>query len=67
LIPLTWFQTKYGMLSGPGDELAEHLERAADISSVVRAGADLKGLSLSGGEHWSLAGKKSSNRILFIC
>ena len=67
LILLTCFQVEYGIQSGPGAEVGEQLERAAAISSVVRGGVDLNGLSLGGGENGSLEGKKWSRRTLFIC
>jgi len=37
---LTFFQTEYGIPSGPGAEVGELLERASLISSVVREGAE---------------------------
>jgi len=49
---------EYGIPSGPGAEVGEHLERAAAISTVVKAGADICGLSLGGGEKGSFGGKK---------
>jgi len=57
-ILLTLFQTEYGIPSGPGAEVGEHLESADDISSGVRGGAVLCGLSRGGGEKGSLGGKK---------
>ena len=67
LILLTCFQVEYGIPSGPGAEVGEHVERANAISSIVKGGAVLCGLSLGGGEKGSLVGKKWSNRTLFIC
>jgi len=62
LILLTCFQVEYGIPSGPGAEVGEHLESAAAISSVVKGGAVLWGLSLSGGVKGSLGEKKWSSR-----
>ena len=67
LILLTCFQVEWGIPSGPGADVGEHFESAVAISSVVRGGADLFGLSLGGGEKGSLGGKKCSRSTLFIC
>ena len=66
-ILLTSFKVEYGILSGSGAEVGEHLERADAMSSVVRGGAVRCGLRLDGGENCSLGGKKWSSRTLFIC
>jgi len=64
---LTYFQAEYGIPSGPGAEVGDHLERAIAISSFVSGGAFLSGLSLGGGENGSFGGKKWSKRMSFIC
>ena len=58
---------EHGILSGPGAEVGEHLKRADAISSIVRGGAVLCGLSLGGGANGPFGGKRWSSRTLFIC
>ena len=42
------FQTESGMVSGPGAEDGEHFDRAAEISSAVRAVQSAKGRRMEG-------------------
>ena len=62
-ILLTSFRVEYGLLSGPGAEVGEHLERANATSSVIRGGGGICGLSLGGGANGCLRGKKWSTSI----
>jgi len=55
---LTCFQVEYGIPSGPGAVVGEHLERAVAISSFVSGGAFLSGRNLGGGREWILRGGK---------
>ena len=67
LIAFTRFQVRYGMPAGSGADKEEDLESAWAISSFVRGGVELCGLSLGGGEKGALGAKKWLNRALFIC
>ena len=53
-----FFQTRYGMPSGPGAEEGEHLLRACLISSKERGAASLCGESLPLDGGGGLGGKK---------
>jgi len=57
-ILLTFFQTEYGIPCGPGADVGEHFESAADTSSIISVGAALNCLSLGGGGEWFSRGEK---------
>ena len=62
----TFFQTEYGIPSGPGAEEGEDLARAAAISSLVRGSADGWGWRRPRVGSSGLGGKKWSRRALLI-